>query len=353
MSLARHVRLTAPLAIGLLVSSWAWGAPKPKPAGKAPSKAERAQARDAYDKGTAAFDKGDYTSALDSFVKANAIIPSVQAAYWIAQAHDRLGHADDALKAYEEIQARDDFSKLSPDKQSTVRERLVALKSPPPPPPPPPAPIVEAPPPAPSPPPEAFPPAAEPPPPVVSEPPPEEIVPSKLLPKAGTAELGVTGGLLFVAAANNLVEKGYAHREFDQPVWQVGVRAAYFPWAFLGVEAEWAHGFSRTKATDLDRDHAANFDVARGHLIGQLPFSQFVPFVLAGAGVINESSKPTGSDLDVLLHAGLGAKFIATKVIVPRVDFRLNLTQRQGGGFSDGLAVHPELLLGLSFRLGG
>jgi hypothetical protein len=348
MSLARHVRLVGPLAACLLVSSAGFGAPK----AKGPTKAERVQARDAYDQGTAAFEKGDYTAALSGFMKANAIIPSVQAAYWIAQAHDRLGETEQAISAYEEIQARPDFSKLSADKQSTLQERLVALKSPPPPPPPPP-PVEEEPPPPP--PPAAEPAPAEPapePPPVI-EPPPVAITPTKLLPKAGTAELGVAAGALFVSNANNLVKEGGVPAKYNRPAWQVGLRAAYFPWAFLGIEGEWAHGFGRSKPTATRKDSAANFDAARGHVIGQLPFYQFVPFALLGAGVLHGSSKAAGADTDVLLEAGLGAKFIATKVLVPRVDFRLNMTQRKGGGFSDGLTVHPEILLGLSFRLGG
>jgi hypothetical protein len=56
--------------------------------------------------------------------------------------------------------------------------------------------------------------------------------------------------------------------------------------------------------------------------------------------------------LDFLLQAGVGAKLYATDVIVPRLDFRLNLTQKQGGGFADGVAVHPEVLLGLGFAFG-
>jgi hypothetical protein len=364
MSVARHVGLAAPLAVCLLFASSAWSAPKAPV--KTPSKAERTQARDAYDKGTLAFEKGNYAVALDSFVKANAIIPSVQAAYWIAQAQDRLDHKEAALKAYEDIQARDDFSKLSEDKANTVRARIVALKSPPPPPPPPPpAGVTPPPPPAPpasTPAPEPFPetaPAPAPPPPVVVSEPPPPITPTKLLPKAGTAELGLTTGMLFVVGSNNLAEEGHPHTEFEAPVWQLGARAAFFPASFLGVEGEWAHGFGRVKSfagptgREIDSSAAANFDVARGHVIGQLPYWQFVPFALVGAGVISERSKPSGSDLDVLFHAGVGAKIIATKVVVPRVDFRLNMTQRRGGGFTDGLAVSPEVLLGLSFRLGG
>lgn len=358
MSLARHVRLAAPLAVCLLLTSPVRSEPKPA----APTKADRAKARDAYDKGTRAFEQGDYTAALDGFMKANSIIPSIQAAYWIAQAHDRLGHAEVALKAYEDLQAREDFSKLSADKQTLLRERVIALKSPPPPPPPPPA-VVETPPPPapPAPAPEPVEPEPAPSPTTVSEPPPA-ITPTKLLPKANTVELGITGGMLFVSDSNNFAEPGRSPANYRQPIWEAGVRAAYFPAAFLGVEVEWAHGFGRAKRPAIEGEvqdvaassasRAANFDVVRGHVIGQLPLSQFVPFALLGAGVIRGSSDLSGSDLDVLFQAGLGAKVIATRVLVPRLDLRLNATQKRGGGFSDGVTFHPEVLLGLGFRLG-
>lgn len=379
MSASRRLGLAAPAVLCLLLSASAWAAPKApgkgaaskapskapaakpankapagKPAnksaaGKPPSKAERAAARDAYDKGTAAFDKGDYSTALDNFVKANSIIPSIQAMYWIALSQDRLGQTQTAIDGYEALEARDDFSKLSPDKASTVHERLAALKQPPPPPPPPPPPEPVAPPPPPPPAPEPV--APPPPAPPVSEPPPP-ITPSKLLPKANTVELGVTAGALFVADSNNLMEAGKLHTTFDPPVWQAGVHAAYYPAKFLGVEAEWAHGFGSSDRVQTIPSHSANFDVARGHLIAQLPTSQLVPFLLLGGGVIHASSNPGGTDTDFALHGGLGIKVLATRVFVPRLDVRLNLSQKQGGGLADGIALHPEVLLGLGLRLG-
>src|SRR3954469_6284490 len=133
MSIGRHVRLAARFAVCLLALTAVPHAAHAQAADKGPTKAERAAAREAYDKGTSAFEHGDYVKALDAFVKANALIPSVQAMYWIAQAQDKLGHRDAAIEAYEAITARADFSKLSSDKAAVVRERLEALKPPPPP----------------------------------------------------------------------------------------------------------------------------------------------------------------------------------------------------------------------------
>jgi hypothetical protein len=350
MVIGRHVGSAARFAacLCLFVASSRHAAGQEADAG--PTKADRVAARDAYDKGTKSFQKGDYAKALDSFVKANALIPSVQAMYWIAQAQDKLGNAEAAREAYEALVARGDFSKLSADKATVVRERLAALQPPPPPPPPEPEPIpapVEV---QPSPePPPSSPPVApyEP----TSPPPPPST--SRLLPRANTLELGVMGGVLLISDSNNLVEGGRQQRAFELPAWQIGARVAYFPLAALGVEAEYSHGFARTEKVGASPSESADFNALRGHVIGQLPLSRFVPFALVGAGILHGTSRPTGADADLLLQAGLGAKVLATKLLVPRVDFRLGMTQKDGGKLTDGVAFHPEVLLGLALRLGG
>jgi hypothetical protein len=318
---------------------------------KTPTKQERAAAREAYDKGTKAFEKGDFVTALDSFVKANALIPSVQAMFWIARAQDQAGQVDRAIEAYEAVTSRADYSKLSEDKQTTVRDRLAALKAQKAPPPP------AEPPPAAEPPPVAEPPAAPPPAPpsVVEEaplapttPPPMHDDAADFLPAKNTAELGVMGGVLFVSRKNNLAAPDNSPRQYDKPVWQVGARAAFFPEKVFGVEAEYVHGFGAVK----DDSGGANFDVVRGHLIGQLPSSRAVPFATLGGGILRAKSDAAGKDIDFMLQAGLGLKVMATKLLVPRLDARLGMTQKKGGGFADGIAFHPELLLGLSFVLG-
>ena len=363
MSIARHVRLAAPVAVWLLALAAGSGNALAQPSEKTPSKADRAAARDAYDKGTASFEHADYVTALDSFVKANALIPSVQAMYWIAQSQDKLGRTEAAVEAYEAITARADFNKLSEDKATTVRTRLAALKAPPAPPPEAaPAPLPETPP-ADAPPPQDPPPFAAQAAPPPSEPPPPPAD-DDVLPKKNTAELGVMGGVLVVSDSNNFKAGGKEHANFD-PAYQVGVRAAFFPVKVFGIEAEYAHGFSRydysprqcgptelCEAPKFPNDGSANFDVVRGHLIGQLPTSRFIPFALLGGGFMHQSSDPTGADGDFSLVAGVGAKVMATKLLVPRLDVRLNLSQKDGGKFTDGVAVHPEFLLGLSFRLG-
>jgi hypothetical protein len=360
MSMLRYRCLSA-LAGGVLLIAAAPGVARAQDeTAKTPTKAERQSAREAYDKGTKAFEKGDYATALDSFVAANALIPSVQAMFWIAQAQDKLGRSEAAIEAYEAITARGDFSKLSADKSTLVRERLAALKA------------AAAPPPAPTPPPAPAPAEPEPAPPVsmVPLPPPTSVSPpipvhddDDFLPQKNTAELGIMGGIMLVSRKHNLVEGNATQQEFDIPTGQIGARAAFFPATVFGVEAEWVHGFGSVKG-----GNNASFDAVRGHLIGQLPSSRFVPFALLGAGMLRASSgepklsdpgdngSPTidgmGIDTDFMLEAGVGFKVMATKIVVPRLDLRLGMTQAEGGGFADGVALHPEILLGLSFVLG-
>jgi hypothetical protein len=350
MSLPRLACLAVGFAGLLAVTGAAPGAAHAQSTVKTPSKADRTAARDAYDKGTQAFEKGDYVTALDHFVKANALIPSVQAMFWIARAQDQAGKTDAAIEAYDAVLARADFANLSADKQSTVKERHAALKKQKEPPP-----AAVEPPPAAEPPPEAPPEPAPATAPVVEETPMEPMpLPtlhddsSDVLPQRNTAELGIMGGALFIAKKNNLAAAGKEPSRYDKPVWQVGARAAFFPEKVFGIEAEYAHGFGKVEGDD----GGANFDVVRGYLIGQLPSSRAVPFALIGGGILHSKSDVSGADTDFMFEAGIGLKVMATKILVPRLDARVGITQKKGGGFTDGVVFHPEVLLGLSFVIG-
>jgi hypothetical protein len=287
-------------------------------------------------------------------VKANALIPSVQAMFWIAQAQDKLGRTEAAIEAYEAVTARADFAKLSEDKATIVRDRLAALKPPPAPPPadttPPPAPPVDAAPP---------PPELAPAPPPITEPPPTPVETSPE-PRANVVEAGVVLGVMFVPDDHNLLEHGHQQQPFEGPAWQFGLRGAYYPTSYLGFEGEYAHGLSSVKLHGVcgdvfvcDQTGTANFDSLRAHIIGQVPGSRLVPFGLLGVGMLHGDSQPNGSDNDFAFQAGAGLKLFATKMIVPRADVRFNFTQKKGGGLGDGMIVVPEILLGLSLAFGG
>lgn len=345
MSIAGRSGLAVTLGWFFVVSA----APAPLHAqtSDAAAKAARADARDAYNQGTAAFDRGDFATALDSFVKANALIPSIQALYWVSRCQDQMGKSQAAIDAYEELTGRADFDKLSPDKQDVVRARLAALK----PPAPPPVVVVPVQEPAPAPPPPPV--HEQPPPPQEAAPPPAPAESTEpLRPQARTFELGLLFGTLFVSKKNDFADDGREAHEVERPVWQAGLRAGFFPTAMFGAELEWAHGFGTVTHADApDADNEARslrLDSLRAHAVVQLPSGQIVPFALLGAGFIHSKSDVSGPDTDFLFDAGVGAKVMATKLLVPRLDARLGMTQKHGGG----IAVHPELLLGLGFTLG-
>ena len=106
----------------------------------------------------------------------------------------------------------------------------------------------------------------------------------------------------------------------------------------------------RTATLDSGGD-SAQFDIGRGFVVGQVPFERFVPFARVGGGVIRAKSDRLGKDTDFMLITGIGAKVAVSKVFTPRLDLQLDMTQKVGGGFSEGIALHPEILLGIDFTL--
>jgi hypothetical protein len=163
---------------------------------------------------------------------------------------------------------------------------------------------------------------------------------------------------LFIASSHNLSAPNHPHYRFNQPAVLLGARVALFPLDFFGVELEGGYGLGsvgrRTSAVPAgfqgpDDIHPARFGIVRAQLIAQLPSSRVVPFAVLGAGLITASSTQMRSDTDFLLDAGLGLKVFATEHLVPRLDVRLGASQREGGGFFDGIALHSEVMLGVSF----
>lgn len=361
-------------------------------AGAPSAKETRRAARDAYDAGAAAFEKGAYQEAFDNFSKANGLIASPVAAYWIARSLDALGRKAEAIDAYSKLLSGPDAGKLSPDKTETAKARLALLEKstlkaslPPPttvspptepfqdvppagpipdaepgsfdpgssnsttsapssiaplsdvPPPPPPPPAEES---------RDF--SAESP--VAFDPPPRE-------PPKNFVELGIFGGPLFISGSHDLRNPDKPRLKYDVPVWQVGFRGAYFPLAYLGVAAEYAHGFGTVKgASGAGESNDAQFDSARVQLVGQFPLPYVVPFAHIGVGVMRVSSDRLGTDNDFLGQLGVGGKVLAGPWLRPYFDVRLGATQKRTGTDADpekGIALHPEINIGLSFQLGG
>jgi hypothetical protein len=98
-----------------------------KPA-KAPDKKTRDAARKAYTDGEKAYNAGKYAESYDLFKKANELIPSPHAEYWMAMALDKQGKKEDAGAAFEKLLANPDVDKVGDEKKAEAKTRLSELK---------------------------------------------------------------------------------------------------------------------------------------------------------------------------------------------------------------------------------
>ncbi|HYP76636.1 MAG TPA: OmpA family protein [Polyangiaceae bacterium] len=171
-------------------------------------------------------------------------------------------------------------------------------------------------------------------------------------------ELGVYGGFAHFDEQHNLQDLDiiqntqYGHQGLSTGL-DLGLRAAFYPLSFLGLEGEL--GVVPTK-TSID-DQSATVWTYRAHLIAQYPGYRLVPFAVLGLGGMTVKSHPDtlGTDADPEMHWGLGAKFAFNEHVSARFDFRDNLMQKNLllAGVEDGDLVHnTEFLLGVSFTLG-
>ena len=169
----------------------------------------------------------------------------------------------------------------------------------------------------------------------------------RFVPEPGLFELGIFGGLMFPSSDHNLQDEKANHQPFAAIAPEIGLRAAYFPLSFLGIEAEGALLPTKTRG---DNESAMLYTV-RGHLIAQLPFWRITPFLVIGGGMLGSSSDPMGGDVDPAMHAGLGVKVGINRWLSARLDVRDTLSQKNDA--EDGVQTHhPEVLLGLSFVFG-
>jgi len=171
-------------------------------------------------------------------------------------------------------------------------------------------------------------------------------------------ELGLYGGVANFAAQHNLQDLSlvqdtlYGHQSLSTG-FDLGLRAAFYPLSFLGLEGEL--GVVPTK-TAID-DRSATVWMYRAHLIAQYPRFRLVPFVVLGLGGMTLDSHPDtlGNDADPEFHWGLGAKWAFNQYLSARFDFRDDLMQKNlllNGVENGDLVHHTEFLLGLSFTLG-
>jgi outer membrane protein OmpA-like peptidoglycan-associated protein len=174
-------------------------------------------------------------------------------------------------------------------------------------------------------------------------------------PTPGMAEVGVYGGVWFPSRHLELYAPDLSLPDDGLQLLRVvapdfGVRAGYYPLRWVGVEVEGGVMPTRT----LDSGGRVLPWTLRGHVVAQLGLWSITPFLLVGTGILGISSDPApqalGSEQDVAIHFGGGAKFYINRWIQLRLDIRNVVSNRVGVG--EGLTSSPEILLGLSVTLG-
>jgi len=170
--------------------------------------------------------------------------------------------------------------------------------------------------------------------------------------RGGTVELGIFGGVLLPSAKHELYDPnddlpGFGHHPLAKVAPDFGLRFAYVPVDVFALEAEAA--LMPTKTRDTSQKVTAY--AARAHLMLMAPTEVIVPFLVAGGGVLGESSDAAvlGSDNDPELHVGIGAKAYVTRGFLLRLDLRDNFSR---GYLDRKVAMHWEALLGVSLVLG-
>jgi hypothetical protein len=166
-------------------------------------------------------------------------------------------------------------------------------------------------------------------------------------------EVGWLMGALFPAKDHGLygVEPPSPPRSFKTG-FDIGLRLAYLPFRFVGVELE--GNVSPTKV-DVEEGKRAVLFGLRGHVILQLP-TRITPFIVAGGGMFGGSSKDelVGKKVDGALHVGGGVKIYISKWVVLRFDGRDIVTPSyaKAAGGEPGFAHHGEFTIGVSFVWG-
>lgn len=167
-----------------------------------------------------------------------------------------------------------------------------------------------------------------------------------LVPEPGLFELGIFGGIYRPSIVHNLQDESYgSHRHYGSVAPELGLRAAYFPFAALGVELEAA-----AMPTEVEDGSGAGIWAGRGHLIGQLTGTRLTPFALLGVGALGANSQTMGRDADFAVHAGVGVKYPFDDVISARLDLRDTMSQQDEHSKGD-IAHHVEALVGLTMTL--
>ena len=97
-------------------------------AAKGPDKKTRDAARKAYGAGEKAYGDGKYADAYDNFTKANSLIASPHAQFWIAKSLDKQDKKLEAISAYQVYLANPDASRTGEERVTEAKTRLEELQ---------------------------------------------------------------------------------------------------------------------------------------------------------------------------------------------------------------------------------
>lgn len=176
----------------------------------------------------------------------------------------------------------------------------------------------------------------------------EERAIERYHPVRGMWELGTFAGAFIIARPHDFYDPELGYRRLRRGAPDVGLRVAYYPLAFLGIEGEFAAMWSAAKYGG----QPAFLYGLRLQAIVQLPFYRVTPFIVGGYGIggIRSNRDALGNDIDPIGHYGGGVKFFANRWIALRLEGRHVIgpaaQQRRV------IANHAEVLFGVSVTLG-
>jgi tetratricopeptide (TPR) repeat protein len=123
-------RLSAALLVGAFATvTLAPAALAQDAAAAKPDKKTRDAARKAYGAGEKAYDKGDYAAAFDHFKKANELIPSPHAEYWMGMTLYKQGKNAEAVTQLEKFLAHPGAAKVGDERLGEAKKALEELQA--------------------------------------------------------------------------------------------------------------------------------------------------------------------------------------------------------------------------------
>ncbi len=167
-------------------------------------------------------------------------------------------------------------------------------------------------------------------------------------PVRGMWELGAFGGAFIIDQPHDFYDPTLGFRQLKKAAPDVGVRAAYYPLSFLGVEGEFSAIWSTAKYAKAP----VFLYGLRLNGILQLPLFRLVPFFVGGYGIMGVRSNrdALGNDIDPVGHYGGGLKLYVNRWIALRLEGRhlIGAAAQQRRR----IANHAEVLFGVSVTLG-